>query len=176
VSLDWDPPESGTPTTYVIDAGSYPGGSNILANYATGSALVSFTATSVSTGTYVVRVKAANAAGTGPASNEIVVVVSGAACAAPPAPPRGLTYSRTGSTVTFTWDPPSGLITGLITTYAIHATWDATGLDVAHADTGSSFTQFTASTVPSGTYRVRVNGKSACGASDFSNEIAVIVP
>ena len=107
--LTWDPPESGpAPTRYVLDAGSYRGGSNIVADYSLDDGQPTFTAVGVSPGIYAVRVRAANAAGVGPASNEVIVVVVGGACDAPPPPPRRLTYSVQGSTVTLTWDPAEG--------------------------------------------------------------------
>jgi peptidyl-Asp metalloendopeptidase len=73
VSLTWAAP-SGAVTSYVIEAGSAPGLAD-LANFSTGSTATSFSATGVGNGTYYVRVKAANAAGTSGASNEVTLVV-----------------------------------------------------------------------------------------------------
>lgn len=72
VTLSWTA-AAGNATTYVIEAGTAPGLSNI------GTLPLGHLDTAFSTpappGTYVVRVRAANAFGVGPASNEVTVVV-----------------------------------------------------------------------------------------------------
>ena len=73
VSLAWQP-ATGTPTSYVLEAGSAPGSSD-LANSDLGGAARAFTATGVAGGTYYVRVRAANACGISRPSNEVIVVV-----------------------------------------------------------------------------------------------------
>ena len=73
VSLVWAP-ASGGPTSYVIEAGSSRGQSNLV-NSDLGSATPSLVAPNVGRGTYYVRVRGKNACGVGPASNEIIVVV-----------------------------------------------------------------------------------------------------
>src|SRR5262245_53288039 len=68
VSLAWSAPTSGDPVvTYVLEAGSSAGASN-LANFPTNSTATTFATTAVAAGTYYVRVRAQNAAGLGPAS------------------------------------------------------------------------------------------------------------
>ena len=71
VTLRWSPPSRGTAATgYVLEAGSAPGLSN-LATLNVGN-VTAFT-TAVAPGTYYVRVRAVNARGASPPSNEVVV-------------------------------------------------------------------------------------------------------
>jgi len=73
VALSWTA-ASGSPTSYVLEAGSAPGQAN-LANADVG-ATTSFRATGVVAGTYYVRVRARNGCGTGPVSIEVTVSVT----------------------------------------------------------------------------------------------------
>ena len=74
VVLTWTA-SAGAPTSYVVEAGSSPGGSN-LATTDLGSAATSLTAPGVNRGTYFVRIKGKNACGLGPASNEVTFSVT----------------------------------------------------------------------------------------------------
>lgn len=74
VTVTWTAPASGgAPTGYILEAGSGPGQSDI-ANAPVGPATVFITG-GVPPGTYYLRVRATNTAGTGPASNEFVLIV-----------------------------------------------------------------------------------------------------
>jgi hypothetical protein len=73
VTLVWGA-ATGAPTSYLLEAGSSAGGTNITVSD-TSSAASSLTAADVGAGTYFVRVRARNACGTGSASNEVTVVV-----------------------------------------------------------------------------------------------------
>jgi uncharacterized protein DUF6252/fibronectin type III domain protein len=75
IVLTWAP-GSGSPTSYLIEAGSGPGLTN-LANSDLGLA-TTLTATGVGAGTYYVRVRAKNGCGTSGPSNELTIVVGGA--------------------------------------------------------------------------------------------------
>ncbi|MBG9390610.1 hypothetical protein [Caenimonas aquaedulcis] len=72
-SLEWDRPV-GLPTSYLIEAGSAPGLSNLVTLTSIGQA--TGLSTAAPAGTYYVRVRARNACGTGEPSNEVVVVVT----------------------------------------------------------------------------------------------------
>src|SRR5262245_35325068 len=83
VTLTWTPPVSGgVPTSYVVEAGSSPGARDI-ADVVTNSLNTGLSATAPP-GVYHVRVRASNAAGRGEPSNEVLIVVGGAAPCVPP--------------------------------------------------------------------------------------------
>jgi hypothetical protein len=74
VTLNWSAPVTGTATSYVIQAGSQAGMSN-LANFDTGTNAVSLVATGVGAGSYYIRTYGKNGCGLSPASNEVLTVV-----------------------------------------------------------------------------------------------------
>ncbi len=172
VTLTWSAPTGGDPvTTYIIEAGSAPGLAN-LANFATGNTLTTFQASGVGAGTYYVRIRAANAAGSGSPSNEAVLVVTGTGPCIPPGLPIGLTIAaNSGGTVTLTWTAP----TGPITSYVLDAGSGSGLSNLASSDLGTSATTLTATGVAAGTYYVRVRARNACGTSGTSNEVVVTV-
>ena len=77
ISLRWNPPTvvCGEPTSYVVEAGSAPGLSD-LASVSTRSTAATFSAAGVPDGTYYIRVRAAIDANIGPASNEVIARVN----------------------------------------------------------------------------------------------------
>jgi hypothetical protein len=78
VTLTWNAPSSGgAVASYIIDAGTSPGASN-LAVVDTGNTLTTLAASGVGPGTYYVRVRARNAFGSSVASNEVSLVVAAA--------------------------------------------------------------------------------------------------
>ena len=138
VSLSWRAPTVGTPTSYVVEAGSVSGSAN-LANVSTGSTATVFTASNVGGGVYYVRVRAANTMGVSAPSNEAILIVSGA-CSAPPSAPTALVGSANGNTVTLAW----GSASGNPTSYIVEG-GSAPGLsNVANSDTGSAVSSLTA--------------------------------
>jgi hypothetical protein len=72
VSLSWIPGSGALPTSYLLMAATTPGGAAILTVALTGT---SETFSAVPSGTYYLRLAGVNAAGIGPASNEVTVVV-----------------------------------------------------------------------------------------------------
>jgi hypothetical protein len=81
VTFAWQPPSSGAPTSYVVQAGSAPGASNLV-TLDTGSTTPSFTPPTVPPGSYYLRVYARSSSCAAPAflsppSNEILLTVGG---------------------------------------------------------------------------------------------------
>jgi hypothetical protein len=174
VTLTWSAPVGGDAVdSYAIEAGSASGRAD-LANVATGNAATSFSTTGVPAGTYFVRLRALNGSGTGPASNEVIVVVSDATtCSSPPNSPTGLTSLVNGSTVSLAWTAPIGGCAA--TSYIVQAGSGAGLSNLASVSTGSLATTFSATSVGVGTYFVRVRAGNASGQSAPSNEVIVAV-
>lgn len=172
VLLSWRPPAfGGTPTYYVVQAGTAPG-LNDLANFSTGNPVPSFSASGIGAGTYFLRVRAGNAAGIGAPSNEAVMVVGGAGpCAGPPGAPSGLLSNVQGATVSLAWSPASAGPTS----YVLEAGSFSGSTDLVVNDLGNAGTSMTATGVGAGTYFVRIRGRNACGTGAPSNEVTVVV-
>ena len=171
VTLTWTAPTTGDPAlSYVIEAGSSPGAVN-LANFSTGNTATTYSAAGVASGSYYVRVRASNASGVGPSSNEVLLVVGASCTSAPGAPGNFTIASNTGGTVVLSWSAASGSPT----TYILEA-GSASGLtNLANADLGGTSTSYTATRVGNGTYFVRVKSRNACGTSAASNEVTLRV-
>ena len=142
--------------------------------FSTGNLATSLTVNGVNNGTYFVRVRAANSVGTGPASNEVVVIVTGVAPQpGVPGPPSGLATSVSGSTVTLAWTAASS--GGSPTAYLIEAGSSAGLSNLASFSTGDTATSLSVGNVPAGTYFVRVRGQNAVGTGGASNEVVLHV-
>ncbi len=111
ITLSWAAPASGgAPTSYVIEAGSRSGASD-LGTQSTGSTATTFTSSSIPNGTYYVRVRAQNAVGTSAPSNEALLAVG------VPGPPSNFAAVVSGTAITMSWSAPA--IGGAPTTYVI---------------------------------------------------------
>jgi predicted phage tail protein len=174
LTFAWNAPAGGgAPTSYWIDAGSSVGLSD-LASFPTGSAARSYVVSGVPAGTYYVRVRAVNNAGTSASSNEVPVFIAGdggGVCSQPPAAPSGLRYAVRGSTVTVGWNAAGGSPTS----YILEAGSFPGQADLLVNDTGTTATTMIATGVGRGTYFVRVHARNACGTSSSSNEVAIVV-
>lgn len=162
-NLSWVAPAadgSGTPSGYVLEAGSAPGLSDV-AVVPVGN-VTGFSA-SVPSGIYYVRVRAVNDNGDSDPTPDLVVAPPGTAPA-----PTGLAASGAGSTVTLTWAAPAGETPR---GYIIEAGTDSGLADIVSMPVGN-VTRFT-TTAPPGTYFVRVRAVNARGAGVPSNEIVV---
>ena len=172
VTLIWTAPAAGDPAvSYLIEAGSAPGLSN-LASLSTGNVATSFSAGGIPVGTYYVRVRAANAAGSSPPSNEVVLQVGGPVGCGPLGTPALSVVTNTGGTVGFSWTIPSGGPTA----YILQA-GSAPGLaNLANLDLRQASPTFSTSGVPAGIYYVRVLARrNDCALSAPSNEVIVNV-
>jgi hypothetical protein len=171
VTLSWNlASESNLATTYIIEAGSSPGSSNfgVFEIPATGTTLV---VENVQPGSYYVRMKARNQFGISPASNEVLITVTGTGCV-PPLPPSPLNATVVGSLVTLNWAPPA--VEGTVTGYVVEVGSAPGESNIARIQMGTA-TLLSASG-PSGVYFVRVRALGACGQSGPTNEVVVVIP
>jgi hypothetical protein len=91
-------------------------------------------------------------------------------CSDPPPPPADLKgASSTGGDVALTWTA-----TPVTRTYVLEAGKTSGAADALTVDVGAQ-TNYNASKVNPGTYYIRVRSRNACGTSDASNEVVVIV-
>jgi len=170
VTFTWTAATTGAAaTSYRIEAGSAPGLAN-LAQLSTGTPATSFAVPNVPAGTYWVRVRGSNAAGTGASSQDVAIVMGAVSgCVGLPGPPVLLTPVTSGSNVSLNWNPPA--FGGLVNTYVLMA-GSAPGLsNLAVIATGNAATSFAAS-APSGLYFVRVAAANDCGQGPASNEVS----
>lgn len=169
VQLTWTAPSAGAAaSSYVVEAGSASGLID-LANFDTGNAAVTLTVTSVPAGSYFVRVRAKTSAGSGNASNEVILTVAGGACTTAPGAPTGLAATVSGTSVSLSW---RAAIAGCTPTGYVLEAGSASGLsNLANVNTGSPVTSFSASGIAPGTYFVRVRAGNDVGSSAASNEV-----
>ncbi len=172
ITLGWTAPTTGDPvTSYSLEVGSAPG----LANFVVVplGAATTFSAPGVGDGSYWLRVRGSNAAGSGPPSEDVAVVMGASGGCV------GLSYgpvlqapSVSGRQLTLTWDAPAGPVAP--TGYVLFAGSAAGRSDLATIDLGSAATTFTAE-APPGTYFLRVAGRSSCGVGAVSNDAVAAI-
>lgn len=169
ILLTWGAPTGGgAPSSYSIEAGTAPTLANLV-NFPTGNTALAFAAGGVPDGTYYVRIRASNAIGTSPPSNEATLVVG---CAAAPGAPPGLTIvSNSGGAVALAWQAAPGGATS----YLIEAGTGPGLANLLSLDLGSANLGLAAGGVAPFTYFVRVRGVNRCGVGPASNEVVLTV-
>jgi hypothetical protein len=167
VTLTWNAGGNGADTTYVIEASATPDFATLVAAVDTLSTGTSFTAPDVPAGTYYVRVRARNSAGTSAPTSGLAVTVAGGRCSGAPLPPGALRFTRVGVQLFMEWNPAAGA-----DDYVIEAGSVTGGSDIYVGSAGSG-TTFTA-VIPESTHAfVRVYARNACGKSLRGDEIEI---
>lgn len=163
ISVSWQPPTGSAVWTYIVQAGTAPGASNIYSGAVGPNTTVS---SPIPNGTYYIRVAAQNLAGTGPASPDVVAQVG-----SPPGPPQNAVATASGGVITLSWIPPAA--GGAVSTYIVQAGTASGAANVFNGAVGAG-TAVSGAVAP-GTYFLRVFAQSAGGTSGPSNEASVSV-
>jgi len=159
VSLSWQ--AGAGATSYVLEAGSSPGLSDV-ADLNTGSSATTFS-TAAPPGLYYVRIRSQNACGISSPSNETTVTIG----CSPPSAPGMLSATVSGPNVALSWGPATDA-----TSYVLEAGSAPGASNLAQFPTASLGL---ATSAPPGIYYVRVRARSACGSGPASNEVVVTV-
>jgi hypothetical protein len=168
VTLTWTAPTTGaTPILeYLLEVGGAPGSANF-GTYSMGSntsIMASFP-----NGTFYVRVRARNAAGTGPNSAETTIVVGTVVILSPP---RTLTANIVGRSVTVNWLPP---VEGPPDIYRIEIGTAPGSSNLGTIDLPGGITSANSPNTPPGSYYVRVRAIRGGALSGPSNEVQILV-
>jgi titin len=121
----------------------------------------SYSITGLAAGTYYVRVRAINSAGTSGASNQATATI----VAAPKAPSNLSASVRNNQHIDLAWQAPSGTVAG----YRI----EVSGQSNRTIDTTS--TTYTVSELSAGTYYIRVRAWNSFGVSAASNQVTAVI-
>ena len=167
VRLSWVPNRLGTAATgYLVEAG-FSQGATAVTLPATEAFLE---VTGVPPGRYFVRVRGTNAFGTGPASQELVLIVNGDG-AGTPIELSALTAWMSGRRLNMTWSDPS---TGERPTDYVVEAGSAPGLSNIASITVST-RSFSFDSVPDGFYFLRVRGRLGENLGPPTREVLVKV-
>jgi hypothetical protein len=167
VTFAWQPPSTGAPQQYLLEAGSREGlrdlGTLPLAGTNTGVTLDG------PVGRYFARVVAVNGGARSAPSQELLIDVRpGQGCGE--VAPSNLTASVTGRVVTLSWTPPADSSDA--------PPYIAVGSDPGQSDLafveGPAYVTSFSTAAPPGTYYVRL--VVGCFAQASSNEVVVVVP
>ncbi|MGE0463152.1 MAG: S8 family serine peptidase [Vicinamibacterales bacterium] len=168
VNINWAAPATGDATGYTVMARLAPGGP-VIESLPVGNVLgISVAAPK---GTFHVTVRASNAMGRGPESAGVTFSVP--IVAPPPGAPTGLNVIVSGNQATFTWTAPT--TGGTPTGYLLMAALTSGGPAIASLPFAAPAAGVTVTSIPPGTYFVRLAATNSGGASPFSNEVMVSV-
>lgn len=120
-------------------------------------------------GVYYLRLRAANACGVSPVSNEVAVTLDGTVPL--PAPPTGVVTAVTGNVVSVAWTPPTS--GGTPAGYQVEGGTMRGGV-IAVATTPVPV--LVVPGAPSGTYYIRVRSFNAAGVGPATADVTVTVP
>jgi predicted phage tail protein len=165
----WSASAGATATQFVLDAGANtPGVFNLVSGIPFGNGFTF--AASAPAGTYNVRLRAVNAAGSSLPAGELFVTLP-AAPAVATAPALLRANVEPNRTVTLAWAPP---LVGVATSYVVEAGSAAGLANLAVLTVGPAPSLQVVA--PPGSYFVRVRAVNSAGTSAVSNEIVVTVP
>jgi hypothetical protein len=151
------------PTGYLVEGGMTPG--SVHGSMATGSTGTTFSFPAPS-GTFYLRVRALAGATTGPASNEVRVLVN---VPAPPEAPTKLTGNAVGGRLQLAWTNSGA--GGVASAMLLNVTGTlALSVPLPPSET------FSYPSVPPGTYTFSVVAQNAVGASAPSNTVTLTFP
>ncbi len=167
ITLRW--PATGLSTSYIVEAGSGPGLSNIA------SIPLSFNANrgisgAVGPGTYYIRVRAVGPCGTSDPSNEVVATIAGGPTTLPGAPVLDAPVVS-GQTVSLSWSAGSGPAP---TGYVLTGSLTPGGAPIASIPVTGTSVSFAGA--PSGTFYLRLIATNAAGSSPPSAAVTLVVP
>lgn len=169
VNINWAAPASGgAPTSYTVLARLTPGG-GVVASLPVGNVLG--TSVGAPNGTFHVTVRASNASGSGPESAGVTFSVP--IVAPPPGAPSGLGVVVSGNQASFTWTAPA--TGGTPTGYLLVAALTSGGPAIASLPFSAPAAGVNVTSIPPGSYFVKLAATNAGGASPFSNEVMVSV-
>ncbi|MEZ5293736.1 MAG: fibronectin type III domain-containing protein [Vicinamibacterales bacterium] len=152
-------------TSYLLEAGTATGIAN-LASVDLGNRL-SFQVTAPPLSLFT-RVRAVNACGMSPVSNEAAFTV---ACVGPPAPGQ-FRFTRAGGNVTLSWQASLGASSYAL---AVGTAPGASNLFAGNLGPLTSLT-FPANVLPPGIYYFRVAGVGPCGQGPAATELVITLP
>lgn len=166
VTLGWQPGIGPVARSYVLEAGTAAGASDV-GTFAVGA--VTRVTGVLAPGTYFVRVRGLGDTGPGTAGSEVIVTVP--STSTPPAAPGTLAASASAGVVTLSWSAAGGNANS----YVIEAGTAAGLTNIGALPTGNLDTTWSVP-APAGTYFVRVRAANAFGMSPATNEVTVVVP
>jgi len=171
VRLSWDASDSGSPPErFVVEARAGQSGNAFVQVASTVAGETKFAAVVPArlSGDYTIRIRAANAAGVGGPSNEVVVTPS--TCVTPPQSPAALDAVVTGAVVELKWSAAAGGAEQ----YAVEVGSRVNEADLGTFPTSGPVLSWRAQ-APVNSYFVRVRGRNACGLGPPSPERVVFV-